>query len=139
MRKAIAATLSAAVVASSMLSPVAQAAPRHHGDRDRFISSYCERHPRDRDCNDWRSHRNRWSDDRYDRWYHNHRRDFGPGDAAASIFGFAAGAIAGAAAGAASGASDGSHVARCEARYKSYNASTDMFMGYDGQYHRCDL
>lgn len=32
-----------------------------------------------------------------------------------------------------------SHVARCEARYRSYNPRTDMFLGYDGQYHRCRL
>lgn len=29
------------------------------------------------------------------------------------------------------------HVAWCEAKYRSYNPSTDMFLGYDGEYHRC--
>lgn len=32
-----------------------------------------------------------------------------------------------------------SHVARCEARYRSYDAGTDTFLGYDGRYHRCRL
>lgn len=32
-----------------------------------------------------------------------------------------------------------SHIARCEARYRSYNARTDTFLGYDGYYHRCRL
>jgi hypothetical protein len=138
MRKAITATLTAAVMATSMIGTV-QAAPRHHGDRDQFITKYCSNHRGDRDCNDWRSNRHRWSDDRYDRWYHSHRHDFGPGDAAAAIFGFAAGAMAGAAAGAASGAVDGSHVARCEARYRSYDRTTDTYLGYDGQRHYCQL
>ncbi|MDC9822438.1 BA14K family protein [Devosia sp. ZB163] len=34
---------------------------------------------------------------------------------------------------------DDNHVAACEAKYRSYNAQTDMFLGYDGQYHRCNL
>ncbi len=32
-----------------------------------------------------------------------------------------------------------SHVARCEARYRSYDARTDTFLGYDGHRHRCRL
>jgi hypothetical protein len=32
-----------------------------------------------------------------------------------------------------------SHVARCEARFRSYNPRTDMYLGYDGEYHRCRL
>ena len=35
--------------------------------------------------------------------------------------------------------SDDDHVARCEAHYRSYNADTDMFLGYDGEYHFCEL
>jgi hypothetical protein len=31
------------------------------------------------------------------------------------------------------------HVARCEARYRSYDPDTDMFLGYDGDYHYCRL
>jgi hypothetical protein len=31
------------------------------------------------------------------------------------------------------------HVTRCEARYRSYDADTDMFLGYDGNYHYCRL
>lgn len=31
------------------------------------------------------------------------------------------------------------HVARCEARYRSYNPDTDMYLGYDGDYHYCEL
>ena len=31
------------------------------------------------------------------------------------------------------------HVARCEARYRSYDADTDMYLGYDGDYHYCRL
>jgi hypothetical protein len=31
------------------------------------------------------------------------------------------------------------HVARCEARFRSYDASTDTYLGYDGYHHRCPL
>ncbi len=31
------------------------------------------------------------------------------------------------------------HVAACEARYRSYTAETDMYLGYDGSWHRCRL
>jgi hypothetical protein len=29
------------------------------------------------------------------------------------------------------------HVEWCEARYRSYNPETNMFLGYDGNYHPC--
>jgi hypothetical protein len=32
----------------------------------------------------------------------------------------------------------GSHVAWCEARYRSYNPATDQYLGYDGYYHYCN-
>lgn len=31
------------------------------------------------------------------------------------------------------------NVAACEARYRSYDASTGMYLGYDGNYHPCRL
>jgi hypothetical protein len=31
------------------------------------------------------------------------------------------------------------HVAACQARFQSYDAGTDMYLGYDGDYHRCNL
>jgi hypothetical protein len=30
-----------------------------------------------------------------------------------------------------------SHVAWCQQHYRSYNAATDTFLGYDGHYHYC--
>ena len=30
-----------------------------------------------------------------------------------------------------------SHVEWCIARYRSYDASTNMYLGYDGDFHRC--
>ena len=34
---------------------------------------------------------------------------------------------------------DSNHVIRCQARYRSYNPQTDMFLGFDGQFHVCRL
>ncbi|WP_244513733.1 BA14K family protein [Devosia insulae] len=33
----------------------------------------------------------------------------------------------------------GDNVAACEARYRSYDPSTGMYLGYDGNYHPCRL
>jgi hypothetical protein len=35
------------------------------------------------------------------------------------------------------GYSGNSHVAWCEANYRSYNPATDTYLGYDGYLHRC--
>ena len=80
---------------------------------------------------------------RYDRDYY-----YG-GAVAAGVLGFATGAIVGSAAapryyapapgyyGGSAGASD--WIAACSAKYKSFNPSTGNYLGYDGQYHRCNL
>jgi hypothetical protein len=31
------------------------------------------------------------------------------------------------------------HISRCEAHCRSYDRRTDMYLGYDGDYHRCRL
>ena len=120
----------------SML-PAAASAQRYY-EQDRFIQRYCDSNW-DNDCDDWRDNRDRWDEARYHRWYRGHRDYFGPEDAAASVFGFIAGATAGAITGSINGAVGGSHVAACEARYRSYNPDTDMYRGFDGDWHYCRL
>ena len=112
-------------------APQTASAQRMH-DRDRYVERYCDRNPGDRDCHDWRYNRHSWNEDRYHSWYGRHRHEFGPEDAAAAIFGFAAGAITGTIGG-------DTHRGRCEARYRSYDWRTDMFRGYDGDWHQCRL
>lgn len=34
---------------------------------------------------------------------------------------------------------DPGHVARCEARFRSYDINTDSYLGFDGDWHRCRL
>jgi hypothetical protein len=34
---------------------------------------------------------------------------------------------------------DDDHVAACEAKYRSYNAETDMFLSFGGEWKRCVL
>jgi hypothetical protein len=36
-------------------------------------------------------------------------------------------------------AGDDDHVAACEAKYRSYNAETDMFLSFGGEWKRCRL
>lgn len=136
MRKILYASLAAMLAASSGSAAFAQQR-QHHGyqDRDNYVRNYCDDHGWDRGCRDWRDNRYGWDNNDYRRWYRNHYHDHGPEDAMAAIFGFAAGAITGAI----TGSQQGSHVARCEARYNSYNPRTDQYLGYDGQYHYCRL
>ena len=86
----------------------------------------------------------------YDRDYYN-----GGAAVAAGVLGFATGAIVGSAAtapryapgyyggsaryygGQSSGSAD--WIAACQAKYRSFNPSTGMYLGYDGDYHRCQL
>jgi len=135
-----------AVAAACVLAGVTAASAaqfNRHGDREQFMTNYCGRH-NDSDCRDWNRNRDRWDDARYHRWYERHRYDpdfheFGPADAAAAIFGFAAGAAAGAITGSINGAAEGSHETACAARYRSYDPASDTFMGNDGYRHECRL
>ncbi len=110
------------------------------GEQDRFVSDRCERHPNWRGCDDFRRNHHRWDRDDYRRWYGWNRGSLG--NLGAGIFGFAVGAaIANSVNNDRGGYDRGyeTHVARCEARYRSYDEETDMFLGFDGEYHRCRL
>jgi hypothetical protein len=129
-------TLAAAVASVALLAsaiPQTASAQRFH-ERDLFIENQCDSRWDD-DCRDWRDNRHSWDRDQYDSWYYRHHRRSGPEDAAAAIFGFAAGALSGVI----QGGPMTSHVAACDARYRSYNPETDMFRGYDGDWHYCRL
>jgi Ni/Co efflux regulator RcnB len=144
MKKILCTAAACAVLATSVIAPASAAQRnRHHSDREQYMQNYCGRH-NDSDCRDWNNNRGRWDDARYNSWYERHRHDrdfhdYGPADAAATIFGFAAGAAAGAITGTINGATNGSHVAACEARYRSYDRSSDTYMGHDGYRHECRL
>jgi hypothetical protein len=136
-RKIALAVTSLAVIASAAIPQTASAA--RFQDREHFVARFCDSHPGERDCRDWRDNRQSWNSDRYHRWYGRHRHDFGPEDAAAALFGFAAGAASNVITGSVRTVEGGSHVAACEARYRSYNPDTDMFRGMDGDWHYCRL
>ncbi len=136
MKKALGAGVACIVVATSGILTPATAGSRHnYREQERVMGNYCDSHRGDHDCWDWNHHRDRWDKSRYHHWYGRHRHDFGPADAAAAIFGF----VAGAAANAAAGTANTSHQAACDARYRSYDWSTDTYMGYDGRRHECRL
>jgi hypothetical protein len=134
MNKALGTAVACLAIGASLLPATASAQRYRFHDQDRFIQRYCDGNW-DRDCDDWRYNRHRWDEARYHRWYRHHHDDFGPEDAAASIFGF----VAGAAAGAITGAVGTTHAAACEARYRSYDWQTDTYMGFDGERHYCRL
>jgi hypothetical protein len=138
MKKYLATTALSLVLGMSMFAPNASARDndRRHGDREQFIQSYCGRHG-DSDCRDWRQNRHHWDDAQYHGWYqrHRHEHDFRGDETAAMIFGFTAGGVARAV----NDVSDESHAAACDARYRSYDESSDTFMGYDGFRHPCML
>ena len=130
-------------VAISTVAPTqAQSASFGYGQRDRVITSYCDRNPRDRDCRSYRD--GGWRDSDYDRFYGSRRS--GLDSVATGLFGLGFGAILGGAIANSNNndrvvgrvGGDG-HVQACSARYRSYDVRSDSYMGYDGNRHRCNL
>jgi hypothetical protein len=142
MRKLISTTLAAVLFGTAFIVPVAPAAAQSiqfyssgwDGDRDDNWR-WRHRHGRDRD---W-DRRGDWDDRRH--WRNRHRdRDWDDdNDIAAGILGFAAGALVTGLATSGGVSSGSSHVARCDAHYRSYDPYTDTFLGYDGYRHQCML
>lgn len=112
---------------------------QYRPEQQRYVSERCLDHPNWRGCDDWRRNHNRWGSNEYRNWYRWNQPNLG--GVAAGIFGFAVGAAIVGSMNRNVDRYDGfdGHVAACEARYRSYNAETDMFLGYDGRYHRCNL
>lgn len=140
----LAATAAAVMMAATSMVPLATPAMAQRssvdisfGQQDRYIGQQCRNNPNWRGCRDWNRNRGNWGRNDYAQWYRWNRPNI-PGSIAAGIFGFALGA---AILGSQNRSDRGwdAHVQRCEARYRSYNPRTDMFLGYDGQYHRCNL
>lgn len=142
--KLTAVTMSAMMVLSG-LSPVqAQDNSLNFEQRKQVVQAYCQKYPLDSDCSGWWF----WSARDYDAFYYRNRSDLEP--LVAGILGLAIGVIiAGAVANsnkpapapapAANRNYDAGHVARCAAKYKSYDVRTDTFLGYDGIRHPCNL
>lgn len=108
------------------------------GQQDRFVSERCQQHPNWKGCDDWRDNHRKWSKADYQRWYRWNQPSIG--SIGAGIFGFAVGAaIANSINNSSNDRAYDSHVARCEANFRSYSAETDMYLGFDGDYHRCRL
>jgi len=145
MHKIASAAVALTLVGTMAIPSAANAASFNvqFGSQDRFVSDRCERHPNWKGCDDWRDNHHRWGRSDYQRWYRWNQPSIG--NVGAGIFGFIAGA---AIANSINNSNDNgwsgngsysSHVARCEARYRSYDEETDSFLGYDGYRHRCNL
>ncbi|MET3896436.1 hypothetical protein ABIB57_000360 [Devosia sp. UYZn731] len=139
--------LVATVAISSVVPTQAQSVQFGYGQRDRVITSYCDRNPRDRDCRSY--YGGGWHDSDYDRFYRSRRS--GLDNIASGLFGFGFGAILGSALANSNnnndrvigrvynGGNGNSHVQACFARYRSYDARSDTYVGYDGRRHQCNL
>lgn len=111
--------------------------------RKQVVQSYCASNPQDWNCNGYWF----WGDREYDAYYYRNRNNLEP--LVAGILGLAIGAIIAGAIASGNKTSptvtpaparlDRGHVARCYARYKSYDERTDTFLGYDGFRHPCNL
>jgi|UPI000781A63C hypothetical protein len=146
MRKLFQSFMAAAVLATGVVTFSApQAEAQSFRERQRFVERFCARNPGARDCRDFRRDARRWDDRRYNRWYRENYRDRNRGDAAAAaIFGFAAGAAVGAAANSnrapAYRGNSRDHVARCAARYRTYDPRTNTYVANSaGERRICNL
>jgi hypothetical protein len=141
--------MTAAVALASIVPVQAQVGPfgnDNGNQRQRVIQTYCEQHPRDPDCREFR--RGRWDHDDYDRFYSSRRDSLD--NIASGFFGFTFGALLGSAIANGNNNSGGgvpvysngsyqAHVNACYNRYRSYDEETDTFLGFDGRRHRCTL
>lgn len=132
----------ATVLAGLMIAPLPATAASNFGKQQNYVSQKCMAHPNWKGCDDWKDNHDHWGNNEYRNWYRWNQPNLG--SVAAGIFGFAIGAAIISNMNRDGGYSsyDGDfddHVEACEARYRSYNAETDMFLGYDGDYHRCNL
>lgn len=100
-----------------------------------YVANQCQMHPNWQGCGDWQRNHSRWGQSDYKQWYRWNHNNLG--GVAAGLFGFALGAAI--TSNMNQGSSYDTHVARCEARYRSYNPRTDQFLGNDGRYHVCAL
>jgi hypothetical protein len=153
--KLTAIALASVMSVASVIPVQAQDVTLSFGERQRVVQTYCDRNPYDYDCRGY--HGGYWRNRDYDDFYYSRRSDM---DAlAVGIFGLAFGAIIGSAIANSNnsrsngdrvigrvddgsrviGRLDRGHVARCYARYKSYDERTDTFMGYDGIRRLCNL
>ena len=139
MKKIASAAIAAALVGVMAIpAPVSAASfNMSYGSQDRFVSERCLAHPNWRGCDDWRDNHHHWDRADYRNWYRWNQPSLG--SVAAGLFGFAIGAAIVNGISNGNGNWSGDHVSRCEARYRSYNEDTDMFLGFDGDYHRCRL
>jgi hypothetical protein len=139
MKKLASAVVATGLAGIMMIPAPASAASVSIGQQQRYVSERCLDHPNWRGCDDWRRNHNRWGANNYRNWYRWNQPNLG--NVAAGIFGFAVGAAIVGSMNRNVDRYDGfdGHVAACEARYRSYNAETDTFLGYDGRHHRCNL
>lgn len=135
------------VTAITAAVPVqAQSFSMSYGQRYKVIETYCDRHPRDRDCRGF--YGGGWGDSDYYNFYNSRRSSIDP--IATGILGFTFGAALGSIIANSGNNHRGgdvlvyrqgapSNVAACYARYKSYDERTNSYLGYDGIRHQCRL
>lgn len=135
MTKLISAAMAASILCvTAMTLPVSAQGMSRQGQ---FVQQHCAQNPGMRGCADWNRNGHNWHRDNYDDWYHWNQPYLGA--AAAGLFGLALGAAAANANQPRTDPGYDDHVAACEARYRSYSAETDTYVGFDGAHHRCNL
>ncbi len=135
----ISSTALLALASCALAGPAFAAPPSGFKRQDQYIGNYCGQNPRASQCGDWKTNHAHWGNSQYQGFYRSHQGDAGfGGGAVASLFGLAIGAaIGGAIQNSAAASGSSAHVQACESAYRSYNAQTDTYLGYDGVRHPC--
>jgi hypothetical protein len=134
MRKMIPALSVATLLAAiSVAGSLPASAAGHYDKQDRYIQNFCNANPHANDCNDWRSNRGHWDNDRYQNFYRAHQSDHVfNSSVVANVFGVTLALNTGGPIN-----TGPSHISACRAHFHSYNQRTDSYMGYDNRWHRC--
>jgi hypothetical protein len=137
MRTLATLAIAATVAASSVVPASAATMSMSFGSQGKYVQNQCQMHPNWKGCYDWKKNGHHGGKNEYRSWYNWNRPNLG--NVAAGLFGFAIGAAIVNGINNSHDSGYDSHVARCEARFQSYNAETDKYLGYDGRYHYCEL
>lgn len=143
-------TIAASLVMSVLASITPAAAGAAFTAQDKFIADFCKEYHGASSCGDWRRNRARWSNERYQSFYFDHRYESAFNTAgAAAAFGLATRLAPDQDVGAQTletaapiieviGGGQ-NHADDCRAAFRSYNADTDTYLGFDGLRHTCRL
>lgn len=124
----------------AFIAPALAQTGQRFQQQNQYIGNFCSQNPHARQCGDWKMNHAHWGNSQYQGFYRAHQNDSGfGGNVVAGLFGLAIGTAVGSALENGADSGDGAHIRACQSAYRSYDARTDTYLGYDGARHLCQV